>query len=477
MAVQDAAPCRHTARSAVFCLVIDVADPGYARRRASAQCRFGSTHNWQRKRAGLAGLCCSLRTERYLEIAGHIDRADDQMVEGWIHCRATPGHRFVLQVFAGSKLLGETAADQFRQDLQDAGLGDGHCAFSFRLPGLVPRDMLRDIRLRVVNSKVFLLPEADTNHGTLEEADAAPPPAAEMRSRPEGLWIDRPDWLDRMADKHRRGELSGEMSTSIFRFVRDGYLVIRNAVPTATVAALNEEIERTWQNPPEGLLMETFEPDDQQHLCPPDIRHREGRTKLLDMYAHSATARRVIASPTVVAFLAAIFDDTPKAFQGLTLWNGLQQTMQKDSAFVQIEQNPRAFAAAWVALEDVKPGTGELEYYIGSHLSPDFLFGGVSKWMEGFAADQARFAQSLHDDAVTYGQTKGSFLAKRGDVLLWHADLAHADAAITKTQASRRSMLTHFTPARENPIYYRRARRQESNAGICVFASQHADIL
>ncbi len=411
-----------------------------------------------------------------MNIAGHIDRADDQMVEGWIHSPSLPGHRYVLQVFAGKNLLGEASADRFRQDLKDAGVGDGNCAFSFPLPGLLPRPMLRDIRLRVVNSMVYLLPESDTIRGTLDEADADAPAAVDAAPRSGGLWIDRADWLDRLADKHRRGELSGEMSTSIFRFVRDGYLVIRNAVPSALVTALNEEIDRVWEAPPEGLLTETFEPDGEMRLMPPDIRYRDGRTKLLDLYAFSAAARRVLAAPTVVAFLAAIFDDTPKAFQGLTLWSGLQQSMQKDSAFVKVEDNPRALAAAWVALEDVKPGTGELEYYIGSHRSPEFLFGGFSKWMDGFSDDQARFAQSLHDDANTYGQTKGSFLAKKGDVLLWHADLAHADAPVTKTQASRRSMLTHFTPAREQPSWYKHVRREELNAGICIFASQHADI-
>ena len=412
-----------------------------------------------------------------MNIAGHIDRADEDLVEGWIHSPSDPGHRFVLQVFAGDRLLGETAADGFRRDLADAGLGDGHCAFSFRLPGMLSPSLLHDLRLRVVGSEVYLLPQADTLRGQVTPAAGPAVAAAAEADRSGGLWIDRPDWLDRLAEKHRRGELSGEMSTSVFRFVRDGHLVIRNAVPSALIAALNEEVDRVWQEPPDGLLAETFEPDGTLRLIAPDIAHREGRTKLLDMYAVSAAARRVIAAPTVIAFLAAIFDDTPKAFQGLTLWNGLQQAMQKDSAFVRVDANPRALAAAWVALEDVKPGTGELEYYIGSHRSPEYLFGGVSKWMEGFEGENARFVQSLHDDAETYGQTKGSFLAKRGDVLLWHADLAHADAPVSKAQASRRSMLTHFVPAREQPAYYRQVRREELNAGICIFASQHADIV
>jgi ectoine hydroxylase-related dioxygenase (phytanoyl-CoA dioxygenase family) len=32
--------------------------------------------------------------------------------------------------------------------------------------------------------------------------------------------------------------------------------------------------------------------------------------------------------------------------------------------------------ASWVALEDIQPDSGELEYYIGSHTLDDYLFDG-----------------------------------------------------------------------------------------------------
>ena len=409
-----------------------------------------------------------------MQIIGHIDRADDQVVEGWIHAPDAPGQRFSLQVFAGPRLLGEAPADRFRQDLRDAGMGDGHCAFSFALPEAVAASDLRELRLRLIGSEVYMLPEKDTIRGNLPARDpvvAATPAAASFG----GLWIDQSDWMEVLAAKHRRGELSGELSTSIFRFVRDGYLVIRNAVPSAMVNALNEEIDQLWQKPPEGLLIETQEAGETPRRVAPNPAHREGHTRLLDIHAFSAAARRVVAAPAITAFLAAIFDDTPKAFQSFTLWNGMQQAMEKDSAVVAIDSDPRAMASAWIALEDVKPGTGELEYYIGSHRSAPYLFGGTTTRMAGREVERDRFVQSLHDEAARLGQTKGSFLAKKGDVLLWHADLAHADAAITKTGVSRQSMLTHFTPARESPVAGEA--RAELDAGTCIFVSPYADIV
>ena len=355
------------------------------------------------------------------------------------------------------------------------------------MPHFLPKGALNRIRLRVNDSVAWLLPDANTNRGDNPEpeeeeeeaaaapADAAPPPQ-QFVSRFGGLWIDRLDWIDRLAAKHRKGEINDDMSAAIFRFVRDGHILLRNAVPPPIVNALNEAIDRAWSNPPPGLMIETFEPDGEMRIIPPDIAHRQGRTKLMDFYAFSNAARRAVTSPAVVAFLSAIFEETPKAFQSLTLWSGTAQPMHKDAAYVQIEPNPLAMAAAWLALEDVRPGTGEPEYFTGSHRAPDFLFGGMSKWMAGFGAEHEKFLQSLNDDAQKYGHVRGSLLAKKGDVLIWHADLAHSDAAVTRPGVTRRSMVTYFTPASQQPVYRRHNKHAELASPTCVFVSSFADV-
>ena len=259
-------------------------------------------------------------------------------------------------------------------------------------------------------------------------------------------------------------------------FVRDGYLVIPGAVAGSVVDRLNAEIEKMWKAPPDGLRVATFEPDGQMKVTPPDIAYRAGQTKMLDLYVHSKIAREAIAAPKVMAFLSAIFEGGPKAFQGLTFWNGSQQEIHKDTAYVKIDSNPMHLAATWLALEDVRPGTGELEYYVGSHRAPDFLFGGVSKWMESYTADHPRFLQSLHDDAKALGHVKNSFLAKKGDVLVWHADLAHGGSPIGEPPRTRKSLVTHFTPVSDEPFYRRRSKFQEAELAGCRFVSQYGDV-
>jgi ectoine hydroxylase-related dioxygenase (phytanoyl-CoA dioxygenase family) len=334
----------------------------------------------------------------------------------------------------------------------------------------IPKSDVKRIGVRLRESSVFLRAPGSAGNAIAAES------IAETVSRFGGLWIDRYDWLDRLGEKHRRGEISDDVSVQIFRFVRDGYVVLEGAVAPALVDRVNRDIDIAWTAPPEGLSVETFEPDGQMRIVPPDILLRAGRTKMLDLYAYSDVTREAIAAPAVVAFLSAIFEDRPKAFQGLTFWNGSQQAIHKDTAYVKIDSNPMHLAATWLALEDIAPGTGELEYYIGSHRAPDYLFGGASKWMENNTGEHERFLRSLHDDAKTLGHVKGSFLAKKGDVLVWHADLAHGGSAISDPLRTRRSLVTHFTPASDEPFYRRTAIHAESERGSCIFVSQFADI-
>lgn len=291
-------------------------------------------------------------------------------------------------------------------------------------------------------------------------------------SRFGGLWIDREDASDVLSQKHAEGAISAEVREQVLMFIRDGYVVIRGAVPRAQTSLLREEISSFWEDPPTGSLVENWTPDGEQRFVLPNLSLRNGVTKVLDYHAFSRLARQTIAAPQVVAFLTAIFESRPKAFQTLTFWKGSEQALHKDTAYVQIEGAPMHIAASWLALEDIQPGTGELEFYIGSHRDPEFLFGGEHKWLGEAPHEHELFLKRLQEDAKRYQRTKESFLAREGDVLLWHADLAHGGAAIRTPGATRQSLVTHFTPEDRNPPYMARLKRAAVEEGGCLFISE-----
>ena len=121
---------------------------------------------------------------------------------------------------------------------------------------------------------------------------------------------------------------------------------------------------------------------------------------------------------------------------------------------------PRQFAATWAALEDVTIGAGELFYYPGSHRFEDFIYKDHYKSVheahrmtgESRPHEQIeRHVHSLEERAAQRGIPKMPF-AKKGDVLVWHADLVHGGNPVSRV-TTRKSIVTHYCPKHLSPLF------------------------
>jgi len=67
-------------------------------------------------------------------LRGFVDVIGERCIAGWAQNVAHPEAPVRLDIYAGGKLIGQTLADMYREDLQQAGLGSGHHAFIFARP-------------------------------------------------------------------------------------------------------------------------------------------------------------------------------------------------------------------------------------------------------------------------------------------------------------------------------------------------------
>jgi ectoine hydroxylase-related dioxygenase (phytanoyl-CoA dioxygenase family) len=175
--------------------------------------------------------------------------------------------------------------------------------------------------------------------------------------------------------------------------------------------------------------------------------------KLLDIYEFLESARAVIFAPIIQRFLEVVFERPALAHQGLSFYRGSKQAIHRDTAFVKVS-SPMEFVASWVALEDISPGCGELEYYEGSHTWPEFLFEGKYKWWPGDSEELATFHRTLAESAEERAVAPTRFLPKKGDVFIWSADLGHGGSAYTDPSRTRKSLVTHYSPVNVYPMYF-----------------------
>jgi ectoine hydroxylase-related dioxygenase (phytanoyl-CoA dioxygenase family) len=280
------------------------------------------------------------------------------------------------------------------------------------------------------------------------------PRAAGYYSRFGGFWPDRVD--DAVAPDPT---LSDEEAARFAHWRANGWVVLEGAVDRGAIDALNRDVERLWTSGNPRIWVDYFE-DHERRTIPVEPRHRDINLKVVDLYGQLESARRVAFAPAILAFLRRLFERDPMAFQSLYFRLGSQQPMHQDTAYVQVHP-PMEFVGCWVALEDVRPGSGELEYYSGSHRIQEYLWDGVHKWMPPDHPDHDTYLAFLHEQARARGLRRVQFRPRAGDALVWHADLAHGGAAHIEPGATRRSLVSHFCPVDREPGYFREMRHSE----------------
>ena len=271
------------------------------------------------------------------------------------------------------------------------------------------------------------------------------------RSRHGGLWPDRPDALGRVERELTAGRLTEAEAESLRRWIADGYVILPGAVPPELADRLWDEVERAWQERDPHLRVEL-----DGTTYPLDAQLRGRRYKLLDLYARSEAAREAAFAPAIHAFLGAIFEREPLLFQSLSFEWASGDPVHQDTAYV-VVRSPLEFAAAWIALEDVRPGTGELCYYPGSHRLDEWHFGrGFRNWnreRDGVES-RGRYLEGLHERSRRDGLALETFLPRKGDALIWSADLAHGSAPVTRPGVTRKSFVCHYCPIDVEPYYF-----------------------
>jgi len=273
------------------------------------------------------------------------------------------------------------------------------------------------------------------------------------------LWIDSPDALRRLDELSATDSRFLTHRSRLFDFIKNGYVIIPGAVSHELIDAYQAAFKRYVADPNGRLLasVPTYGPHDKSVVPARETAPLAPLTKYLDTYWYIPEALPVVFNEAVGSFLDLIFEETPFAFQGLHFEVGSTQAIHQDTAYV-VAEKPLSLAASWVALEDVKQGAGELVYYEGSHALPDWLYSGKFKHFNHERdkhAEHLAHLDFLREESEARGYPFRRFLPKKGDVLIWAADLAHGGAQIENSGQSRRSLVTHFCPKSLRPHYFK----------------------
>ena len=116
----------------------------------------------------------------------------------------------------------------------------------------------------------------------------------------------------------------------------------------------------------------------------------------------------------------------------------------------------------WLAMEDIHPDAGPLVYYPGSHRWPIIQNEMIGKVIDGkrdFLAQQP-YEAAWRGLAEASGVQPELFMPKKGQALIWAANLLHGGSRQIDPQRTRWSQVTHYyfddcvyyTPAYSDPM-------------------------
>ena len=133
------------------------------------------------------------------------------------------------------------------------------------------------------------------------------------------------------------------------------------------------------------------------------------------------------------------------------------------------------YAAVWIALGDIEADCGPFEYIPGSQRWPlmrgekvrEFLGEDVHELHWPKTAE--RFTTPAVEYEMKLRRAKPKiFLARRGDVLVWHARLMHQGSLAKTPGKERRSLIAHFSGANHRPDIHEISRARDKNGQIYV---------
>lgn len=170
-----------------------------------------------------------------------------------------------------------------------------------------------------------------------------------------------------------------------------------------------------------------------------------GERRIQDAWTFDEDVRAIAANDKVLELLAKLYGRQAFPFQTLNFPVGTQQDVHSDS--VHFSSLPERFmCGVWLAMEDVDPEAGPLFYYPGSHRWPIITNALIGRRGYGslVASAQEPFEPAWRALCDAQSSQKETFVARKGQALIWCANLLHGGSQQYNERLTRWSQVTHY---------------------------------
>ncbi len=224
------------------------------------------------------------------------------------------------------------------------------------------------------------------------------------------------------------------------QFHRDGFLVLEGYFSEQRVDELKAEVDRLLAERPFEVVVDSRITAQRTFWGDTPFRDTQ-RFKFNDLYLISEVVRNIALDAPLSALLTSLLKEPAVLCNSLNFKKGSSDHVHIDSLFM-TPRTPGSLAATWTALEDVHPESGPLTYFPGSHLIPLHHFSDGTR--HAIRGEMPVWLEYITKELSERGIEEKVFLAKKGDVFIWHSDLVHAGSPIKDLRRTRTSLVCHY---------------------------------
>jgi hypothetical protein len=247
-------------------------------------------------------------------------------------------------------------------------------------------------------------------------------------------WLDQPDAADRISEKLRNGLITEEEAQQCEYWAKNGYVILSKLIDDRILDQVWDAYERAIAS---GRIALPPEPAGDGDPFP-------GR--FLNPHRKLGMLCRILKHAGLLHWIRVLMEREPKPLQTIFSHKGSQQGLHSDS--IHMTTYPLGYlTAAWIAFEDIHPASGPLVYHPGSHRLPYVFSKDVDLTEQefrerGYAPYHEKYEPAIRQSVE--GTEPHYFHARKGDVLIWHANLIHGGSVRRDLQLSRKALVTHF---------------------------------
>lgn len=220
---------------------------------------------------------------------------------------------------------------------------------------------------------------------------------------------------------------------SLISFENKGFAIIKNYLTDRQADEINEEIT--------SLLYKKTVSQNNSH-------------KIMFAIHKSELLKNIGNDTDLKELLSALVNGKVILFQSINFLMGSQQHTHSDS--IHMTTFPLGgLVGVWIALEDITEENGPLHYYPGSHKLPYYLNEDYNNEGSRFLLGKKSYKdyeEMIEEKIRSKSLRKINFLAKKGDLIIWHANLFHGGNPHLDKSKTRKSMVFHYF--KENSICY-----------------------